>query len=394
MSESGTPERAFAPASFVTGPNGEPLIVPVPATEEDHLGEPREPGEPASATTGEVAGEAAGGGLIAAEADGVAAGVVPGTVGMNAEATAAYAAYAETEGDPVAVAPGDPSDPEVGATSDTPDDSDDSAGAEDPDPDPEEADEDADDSEGDDEDDEEDERASRFAEIVEERLQRARYAHPLTRAVFTPDELVVSAAVERRAAVWVPVTTVGATVVSAVAAVVLASRLRSDPTDPTGSQLVVVTVTVCLLAAAFGTLLRSEVHYDRLRPRGRTVRTDVADAYETVRDAPRRLVEADAPAQVLVRVVNLLPVAEQLVDAIVHYTREGGIRVKAHPAYERIVRMRAEVEALEQLLGELETRENSTTRVVGVDGAPLPKPEHVASYRGLSDIADAIESGQ
>lgn len=394
MSESGTPERAFAPASFVTGPNGEPPIVPVPATEEDHL---REPGEPGSATAGGVA-EVADGGLVAAEPGGVAAGVVPGTVGMSAEATAAYAAYAETEGEAVAAAP---RDPEAGVTSDdpdsdTPEDSDGSDGAEDPD-EADEADEDADDSgeeDEEDEDDEEDEHASRFAEIVEERLQRARYAHPLTRAVFTPDELVVSAAVERRAAVWVPVTTVGATVVSAVAAVVLASRLRSDPTDPTGSQLVVVTVTVCLLAAAFGTLLRSEVHYDRLRPRGRTVRTDVADAYETVRDAPRRLVEADAPAQVLVRVVNLLPVAEQLVDAIVHYTREGGIRVKAHPAYERIVRMRAEVEALEQLLGELETRENSTTRVVGVDGAPLPKPEHVASYRGLSDIADAIESGQ
>jgi hypothetical protein len=240
----------------------------------------------------------------------------------------------------------------------------------------------------------EDERVSRFAELVEERLQRARYAHPLTRAVFTPDELAIAAAVERRAAVWVPVTTVGATVVSAVAAVVLASRLRSDPTDPTGSQLVVVTVTVCLLAAAFATLLRSEVHYDRLRPRGRTVRTDVADAYETVRDAPRRLVEMDAPAEVLVRVVNLLPVAEQLVDAIVHYTREGGIRVKAHPAYERIVRMRAEVEALEQLLGELEARETSRARVVGIDGAPLPKPEHVASYRGLGDIADALEGSR
>jgi hypothetical protein len=338
VSESGTPERAFAPATFLTGPNGEPVVVPAPPTEEDHLAaadlgaaaDPTEPVDPADHT----------------EPADPADAVEPSE-------------GADEHSDPAADEP----------TADEPTDDDQDA-------------------------EEADEHASRFAELVEERLQRARYAHPLTRAVFTPDELVISAAVERRAAVWVPVTTVGATIVSAVAAVVLASRLRADPTDPTGSQLVVVTVTVCLLAAAFGTLLRSEVHYDRLRPRGRTVRTDVADAYEAVRDAPRRLVDADAPAQVLVRVVNLLPVAEQLVDAIVHYTREGGIRVKAHPAYERIVRMRAEVEALEQLLGELEARETSRTRVVGIDGAPLPKPEHVASYRGLSDIADAIESGQ
>jgi hypothetical protein len=346
VSESGTPERAFAPAAFLTGPNGEPVLVPAPATEEDHLGGPDAPQAPVTAD---------------------------GTLGPT-DAPADTAETAETTDQP-ADTEGEPEATE----SDTEDE-------DDPEDDP-------DDEEEDEEEEEEDERVSRFAELVEERLQRARYAHPLTRAVFTPDELVISAAVERRAAVWVPVTTVGATVVSAVAAVVLASRLRSDPTDPTGSQLVVVTVTVCLLAAAFGTLLRSEVHYDRLRPRGRTVRTDVADAYETVRDAPRRLVEADAPAEVLVRVVNLLPVAEQLVDAIVHYTREGGIRVKAHPAYERIVRMRAEVEALEQLLGELEAHETSRTRVAGIDGAPLPKPEHVATYRGLGDIADAIESG-
>jgi hypothetical protein len=364
VSESGTPERAFAPAAFLTGPNGEPVIVPAPATEKDHLAGPDAQQAPANA-------------------DGTL-----GTTGTAPEVADATGHPTDAADETNTEDESDPDDP------DDPDDADDPAddGSDDAEDDAE--DDAVEDPDDEDEEEEEDERVSRFAELVEERLQRARYAHPLTRAVFTPDELVIAAAVERRAAVWVPVTTVGATVVSAVAAVVLASRLRSDPTDPTGSQLVVVTVTVCLLAAAFGTLLRSEVHYDRLRPRGRTVRTDVADAYEAVRDAPRRLVEADAPAEVLVRVVNLLPVAEQLVDAIVHYTREGGIRVKAHPAYERIVRMRAEVEALEQLLGELETRETSHPRVVGIDGAPLPKPEHVASYRGLGDIADAIESGR
>ena len=237
MSESGTPERAFAPATFLTGPNGEPVIVPAPATEEDHLAAPEatQPPEAPDAT----------------------------------DATAAEPEPPEEEVD-------------LG-TAEHPSDADASVDSDDG-----ETNEEDEEGDEDDEDEEQDERVSRFAELVEEHLQRARYAHPLTRAVFTPDELVISAAVERRAAVWVPVTTVGATVVSAVAAVVLASRLRADPSDPTGSQLVVVTVTVCLLAAAFGTLLRSEVHYDRLRPRGRTVRTDVADAYEAVRDAPRR----------------------------------------------------------------------------------------------------------
>lgn len=229
---------------------------------------------------------------------------------------------------------------------------------------------------------------SRFEELVEERMHRARYAHPLTRAVFTPDELVIAAVVQRRAEVWVPVTTFGATVVSAVAAVVLATRLRSDPTDPTGAQLFVVTVTVCLLAAAFVTLLRSELHYDRLRPRGRVVRTDVADAYETVRDAPRRLVESGAPPEVLVRVAGLLPVAEQLVDALVSYARGGGIRVKAHPAYDRIVRLRAEVEALETLLAELA----ELAELEGVDGVGpgVLAPQQVPSYRSLDDLAELI----
>ncbi|WP_017936305.1 hypothetical protein [Nocardioides sp. Iso805N] len=252
--------------------------------------------------------------------------------------------------------------------------------------------EDAEDAEADADDDEEDAPGQalrrRFEELVEERLRRARYAHHLTRPVFTPTESAMASLVERRASVWVPTMTFVATIVSAIAAVVLATRLRSDPTDPSGNQLIVVTITVCLLAAAFATLLRAEVHYERLRPRGRVVRHDVADAYEVVRDAPRRLVQNDAPIDVLRRIAGLLATAEQLVDALAAYSADGGTRVRAHPAYERILRMRAEVEALEFMLEEQE-KTAVPDPVHGVD-TPLPKPEHVASYNGLVDLAESL----
>lgn len=226
---------------------------------------------------------------------------------------------------------------------------------------------------------------SRFEVLVDDRLRRAHYAHHLTRAVFTPEEAATAAMVERRAAVWVPTMTFVATVVSAIAAVVLATRLRSDPTDPDGNQLVVVTVTVCLLAAAFATLLRAEVHYERLRPTGRVVRHDVADAYEVVRDAPRRLVQREAPVEVLRRVVGLLPAAEQLVEILARYARDGGTRVRQHPAYERILRMRAEVEALEAILDDVD---ESVLHPPGHDAeAALPKPHQVADFDGLADLA-------
>jgi hypothetical protein len=254
-------------------------------------------------------------------------------------------------------------------------------------------------------DDEEESEGSRFAELVEERVRRGRYAHHLTRTVFTPTEAATSVVVERRAAIWVPTLTFVATLVSAAAAVVLATRLHGDPADPTGHQLLVVTITVCLLAAAFGILLRAEVHYERLRPRGRTVRHDVADAYEIVRDAPRRLVRLGAPVDVLRRVSDLLPAAEQLVDALVAYAAEGGNRVREHPAYDRIVRMRAEVEVIELMLAERAAQGARTTdrgpgsgrsadrRAAGVsDFDVLPRPEQVPDFAGLQDLADQIQA--
>jgi hypothetical protein len=76
------------------------------------------------------------------------------------------------------------------------------------------------------------------------------------------------------------------------------------------------------------------------------------------------------------------------VDALAAYSADGGTRVRAHPAYERILRMRAEVEALEFMLEEQE-KTAVPDPVHGVD-TPLPKPEHVASYNGLVDLAESL----
>ncbi len=231
-----------------------------------------------------------------------------------------------------------------------------------------------------------DPRIIRFRELVEERLERARYTHALARSVLTPEELAVNELVERRSSVWVPASTFLATMVAAVAAVVLATRLHSDPSQVSGTSVMVVIVTVVLLSASFVTLLRSEVHFDRLRRRGRLVRTDVADAYETVRDAPRRLLELNAPHEAMVRVAGLLPTAERLVNLLVSYTATGGTKVKSHPAYERLIRMRAEIEALE-----LTIEENGLTAgpvELGDSDHLLSATDPLGGYDGVGDFAD------
>lgn len=376
MSESPTSERqlptpGFVPSPFWADPVGS---VAGSATGTD-LPEPAETPDDVSA--------------VLENCDAVLSEVLTDVLPEIDEASFADPAALGEIGDEVDAATGDTD--EAGAT-----DAEDDESGEDSD-----AESDEESEEGEDEEDAAAAERTRFAELVEERVRRARYAHHLTRAVFTPGEAATAVVVERRAAIWVPTLTFVATLVSAAAAVVLATRLHGDPADPTGHQLLVVMITVCLLAAAFGILLRAEVHYERLRPRGRTVRHDVADAYEIVRDAPRRLVRNDAPLDVLRRVSDLLPAAEQLVDALVEYAAEGGSRVREHPAYERILRMRAEVEALEVILAERDEQvlhdrlgrqpRVSDTREIGSDGAPLPRPEQVADYDGLADLVASLD---
>jgi len=231
----------------------------------------------------------------------------------------------------------------------------------------------------------------RFVEMVEERVKRLRYSHALTRHVYTTEEKLIRGVVDRRAAVWVPTFTFVAIVGSAVAAVVLASRLKSDPVDDYGTQFYVVLGAVGLLAASFVALFRSEVYFDRLRPRGRLVRADVADAYDVVQDAPRVFVELGATRDVLERVAEFGPTAERLVDALVDYAGVGGTLMRAHPAYDRVIRMRAEVEVLALLLEDAGATDPTAPRRVDDLSTPLPRPDQVADFESLGDIAVFIE---
>lgn len=222
--------------------------------------------------------------------------------------------------------------------------------------------------------------AARFRELVEERVRRLRYSHGLMRTIYTPDEQLLLAAVERQAALWVPTFTLVALVGSAVAVLVLATRVGRDPQQQGGTAFAVVLGAVVLLGSSFLALFRSEVHFARLRPRGRSVRADVADAYDAVRDAPRTFLTLGAGPLVLARVADLLPTADRLVDALVLYDASGGTLVRAHPAYDRIIRMRAEVEVLAGILAD-EPREPFI---------PMPRAEQVADFESLSDLAAFI----
>lgn len=222
--------------------------------------------------------------------------------------------------------------------------------------------------------------AAVFAALVEDRVRRVRYSHGLTRAVYTVQEQATLAVVDRRAAVWVPAFTGAALVGSAVAVLVLATRVGRDPQQQSGAAFTAVLGAVLLLGASFLALFRSEVHFARLRPAGRSVRADVADAYDVVRDAPRAFLHLGAGPDVLARIADLLPTADRLVDALVLYQASGGTLVRAHPAYDRIIRMRAEVEVLAGILAD-DTREPLI---------PLPRAEHVADFESLSDLAAFI----
>ncbi|HEY0890583.1 MAG TPA: hypothetical protein VGE38_13325 [Nocardioides sp.] len=195
------------------------------------------------------------------------------------------------------------------------------------------------------------ETSAEFGRRVEERMVVARYLHNLERVVLTPPEQSRAKELDQQAAVWVPVVTFAVTAVCAVVVVFLATHF-SGPSAPEGiGDLLVAVVMVGFLVAGFATLLRSQSYFDALRPTGRRVRCDVADAYETVRDAAAVFVELGVPPAALTRVADLLPQAERLLDFLVQRAAAGGV-VKGHPAYEQLIRMGAEITVLTDMAEE------------------------------------------
>lgn len=221
------------------------------------------------------------------------------------------------------------------------------------------------------------EEAEEFARRVADRLRLARYPHHLKRVVLSPAELAAERELEQRAAVWVPVVTFAVTAVCAVVVVLLAMTVAGDPAHGRLSEVVVVVATLGFLLVGFSTLARSQDYFAGQRPRGRRVRTDLADAYETVRDGVGVLVELGVPSAVLARVADLLPQAELLLDHLVEVGAAGGA-VRGHPAYEQLILMGAEVTVLTDLAEERLGRRSSRRRdrraeAVGhaVEGAAL-----------------------
>lgn len=236
------------------------------------------------------------------------------------------------------------------------------------------------------------ETSEEFARRVEERVVAARYHHHLERVVLTPHEQSRAKELDQQAAVWVPVVTFAVTAVCAVVVVFLATHF-AGPSGPDGlGDLVVAVVMVGFLVAGFATLLRSQAYFEELRPVGRRVRCDVADAYETVRDAAAVFVELGVPPAALTRVADLLPQAERLLDFLVQLAAGGGV-VKGHPVYEQLIRMGAEVTVLtdmaEDRLGRRSNRRRDRAREEPREESVIDE-ESLDRFDTLADIAVMI----
>lgn len=232
-----------------------------------------------------------------------------------------------------------------------------------------------------------------FERRVEDRIRQAMQLHGLRRVVHTPAEIARAREVERQASVWVPMSTFAVTSLCAVAAIGLAVRFSSDPTRSSFMGVLVSVATVALIAAGFGALVRSQAYFDQQRPGGRLVRSDVADAYETVRDAPAVFLELGVPPAALSRVADLLPVAERLVDALAAHEASGGARSRDQAAYVQMIRMAAEVTVLTDLAEERAGRRSLRRRDRAADvrhgRQPQPEPVDVA-VQSLADVAAII----
>jgi hypothetical protein len=231
-----------------------------------------------------------------------------------------------------------------------------------------------------------------FDRRVEERVRVARYPHSLKRLTHAPRELTRMKELDAQAAVWVPVVTFAVTAVCAMIVVILATQIADDPARGKTADLVVGLVTLVFLAAGFGTLVKSQAYFDKLRPTGRLVRTDLADAYETIRDGAAVFLDLGVMPQALSRIADLLPQAEVLLDLIVDADNRG-IQIKGHSAYEQLIRMGAEVTVLtdmaEERLGRRSMRRRD--RPASADrGEPHVVDETLTPFQTLADLAEMI----
>ncbi len=226
-----------------------------------------------------------------------------------------------------------------------------------------------------------------FKERVDEKVATLRYTHNLHRAILSPQERELRRYVDRRAAFWMPLMTLAAVVVCAVLSVSLAVRVVSSTQVSAEARSLAVGLIVVVLIGCFVFLLRAQDRWDNLRPYGRIVRNDVADAYETVRDSPYVLAGLGVPDKTLVRVVELLPVADRLVDFIVQQEAISSVPIKGHRAYEELIRMSAEVQVIIEMrqeeLGRRPSYVPETSILVAEDGT-------VSSFDSLEDLIDLI----
>jgi hypothetical protein len=234
-----------------------------------------------------------------------------------------------------------------------------------------------------------DEVSAEFNRRVKERVRIARYPHNLKRTVYSPTELAEVRDIEQQAAVWVPVVTFAVTAVCAVIVVLLATTIAGDPQHGRASQALVALATVGFLAAGFMTLSRSQEYFDARRPDGRSLRTDCADAYETVRDGAAVLVELGVPPLALSRIADLLPQAERLVDFLVGYEARGGV-VRRHPAYDQLTLMGAEVTVLTDMAEERLGRRSSRRRDRPVDEERVPHHPEEPALTPFDTLADVV----
>jgi len=228
-----------------------------------------------------------------------------------------------------------------------------------------------------------------FTRRVEERAALATYRHSIRRTVHSLAELAEARELRRHAGVWMPLVTFAVTGLGAVLVALLVTS-AAGPDEAWATDLVAGVLTIGVVAGGFGILIWAQDHFEERGPRGRLVRADVADAYETVREGTAVLVELGVPPTALAMVADLLPRADLLLDLLVEHEARGG-DVRRHAAYAALIRMGAQVTVLTDMAEERMGQRSGTRR-----DRPPPQPpvEPTPAERALSTlevIADLIE---